>query len=124
MEDFEDFEDFFWRILRISRTSCAERRCILRIVRIFLLQKSPKLSKILQNSPKTMKKINMSSLTTEPSLLPCVCNPLARSAGVFFMTFYDGLWYFMVIYGGLWCLGLHLMEPETEFRTSACTRAF
>ena len=51
MEDFEDFEDFFWRILRISRTSCAERRCILRIVRIFLLQKSPKLSKILQNTP-------------------------------------------------------------------------
>ena len=84
---FEDFEDFFWRIsvyfggfwgfrgplarsagvfwgfwgfiLRILRILM-----ILRIfLRIFLLQKSPKLSKILQNSPKTMKKINMSSLT-------------------------------------------------------------
>ena len=63
---------------------------ILRIfLRIFLLQKSPKLSKILQNSPKTMKKINMSSLTTEPSLLPCVCNPLARSAGVFILKIFD-----------------------------------
>ena len=31
MEDF----GVFWRILRISRTSCAERRCILRILRIY-----------------------------------------------------------------------------------------
>ena len=26
-----------------------------------------------------------SSLTTERSLLPCVCNPLARSAGIFYV---------------------------------------
>ena len=86
---FEYFEDFFWRILRILRTffggfwgfrgplarsagvfwgfwgfilRILRILMILRIfLRIFLLQKSPKLSKILQNSPKTMKKIHRRS---------------------------------------------------------------
>ena len=62
MEDF----GVFWRILRISRTSCAERRCILRILRIYFENfedfddfedffedfSPPKVSKTFQNSTK------------------------------------------------------------------------